>query len=132
MKVVIMGCGRVGAELASMLDAGGHRVIVMDTDQYGFRHLPTSFGGVAIVGSGLEDEALKKAEIEDADVFVSTTRGDNRNAMACQIAKHIYHVPKVLSRIYDPIREDMYSSLGIESVSPTKVVAGLLKEKVEG
>ena len=132
MKVVIMGCGRVGAELAGMLDAEGHRVIIMDTDHYSFRNLPSSFRGVAIVGSGLVDDDLKKAEIEGADVFVAATRGDNRNAMACQIAKHIYHVPKVVTRIYDPIREEMYHSLGIESVSPTRVVAGPLKEKVEG
>ncbi|MEE8372692.1 MAG: TrkA family potassium uptake protein [Dehalococcoidia bacterium] len=132
MKVVIMGCGRVGAELAGMLDAGGHRVVIMDTDAYSLRKLPASFRGSPIVGSGLEEEDLKKAEIEDADVFVSATRGDNRNAMACQIAKHIYHVPKVVARIYDPMREEMYHSLGIESVSLTKVVAKLLKEKAEG
>ena len=132
MKVVIMGCGRVGAELAGMLDSHGHRVVIMDTDAYSLRKLPASFGGSAIVGSGLEGEDLKKADIEEADVFVSATRGDNRNAMACQIAKHIYHVPRVVTRIYDPMREEMYHSLGIESVSPTKVVAELLKEKAEG
>jgi len=132
MNVVIMGCGRVGAKLAGMLDEEGHNVTIMDVESYSFRKLPSNFGGMAIVGNGLEEEALKKAGIEEADVFVSATQGDNRNVMACQIAKHIYNIPRVVSRIYDPIREEMYRDLRIESVSPTKVIAELLKEKVEG
>jgi trk system potassium uptake protein TrkA len=132
MKVIIMGCSRVGAALAGMLDADGHKVTVLDLEPYSFRKLPSTYNGVAMVGNGLEEEVLKRAGIEEADVFVSATQGDNRNVMACQIAKHIYGVPKVVSRIYDPIREEMYRSLGIESVSPTKVVAELLKERVEG
>ena len=132
MNVIIMGCGRVGAQLAGMLDTEGHKVTIMDVEPYSFRKLPPDFSGVALVGNGLEEESLKKAGIEEADVFVTTTQGDNRNVMACQIAKHIYHVPKVVSRIYDPIREEMYRNLGLDTVSPTKVVAGLLKEKIEG
>jgi len=132
MNVIIMGCGRVGAQLASMLDAEGHKVTIMDVEPYSFRRLPTTFNGLAMVGNGLEEESLKKAGIEEADVFVTVTQGDNRNVMACQIAKHIYQVPKVVSRIYDPIREEMYHNLGIESISPTKVVAELLKERIEG
>jgi len=132
MNVIIMGCGRVGAQLAGMLDAEGHKVTIIDVEPYSFRKLPPTFNGLAIVGNGLEEESLKKAGIEKADVFVTVTQGDNRNVMACQIAKHIYQVPKVVSRIYDPIREEMYRNLGIESVSPTKVVAELLKERIEG
>jgi trk system potassium uptake protein TrkA len=132
MNVIIMGCGRVGAQLAGMLDAEGHKVTIMDVEPYSFRKLPPTFNGLAMVGNGLEEDSLKKAGIEKADVFVTVTQGDNRNVMACQIAKHIYQVPKVVSRIYDPIREEMYRNLGIESVSPTKVVAELLKERIEG
>ena len=132
MNVIIMGCSRVGAQLAGMLDASGHKVTVLDVEPYAFRKLPSTFNGVAMVGNGLEDESLKKAGIEEADVFVSATQGDNRNVMACQIAKHIYHVQKVVSRIYDPIREEMYRNLGLDTVSPTKVVADLLKERIEG
>ena len=132
MNVIIMGCGRVGAQLAGMLDAEGHKVTIMDVEPYSFRRLPPTFSGLAMVGNGLEEEALKKAGIEEADVFVTVTQGDNRNVMACQIAKHIYQVPKVVSRIYDPIREEMYRNLGIESVSPTKVMAELLKDRIEG
>jgi len=132
MNVIIMGCGRVGAQLAGTLDAEGHKVTIIDVEPYSFRRLPPTFSGLAMVGNGLEEEALKKAGIEEADVFVTVTQGDNRNVMACQIAKHIYHVPKVVSRIYDPIREEMYRNLGIESVSPTKVMAELLKDRIEG
>ncbi len=132
MNVIIMGCSRVGAQLAGMLDAEGHKVTIMDVEPYSFRKLPPTFNGLAMVGNGLEEDSLKKAGIEKADVFVTATQGDNRNVMACQIAKHIYQVPKVVSRIYDPIREEMYHDLGIESVSPTKVVAELLKERIEG
>ena len=132
MNVVIMGCSRVGAQLAGMLDAEGHYVIILDIDPYSFRKLPTSFQGTAVVGNGLDEESLKKTGIEEADVFVATTQGDNRNVMACQIAKHIYHVPKVVCRIYDPIREEMYRNLGLEAVSPTKVVAQLLKDRIKG
>ena len=132
MNVIIMGCSRVGAQLAGMLDASGHKVTVLDVEPYAFRKLPSTFNGVAMVGNGLEDESLKKAGIEEADVFVSATQGDNRNVMACQIAKHVYHVQKVVSRIYDPIREEMYRNLGLDTVSPTKVVADLLKERIEG
>ncbi len=132
MNVIIMGCGRVGAQLAATLDTEGHKVTVLDVDAYSFRKLPKTFKGIAIVGNGLDDESLKKAGIERADVFVAVTQGDNRNVTSCQIAKHIYHVPKVVCRIYDPIREEMYHNLGLDTVSPTKVVAKLLRDKIEG
>jgi trk system potassium uptake protein TrkA len=131
MKIVIMGCGRVGARLASLLDEDGHDVTVLDNDTYSFRRLPTSFGGTALFGNGVDEEALKRAGIEGADVFVAVTQGDNRNVMSCQIAKHIFNVPRVVCRIYDPLREEMYNSLGLETISPTKVFAQLLREKIE-
>ncbi len=130
MNVVIMGCSRVGAQLATMLDAEGHKVTILDVDSFSFRKLPTTFNGTAIVGSGLDEEVMKKAGVESANVFVAVTQGDNRNVMACQIAKHIYKVPKVVCRIYDPIREEMYRNLGLITVSPTKVVAKLLRDQI--
>ena len=131
MKVVIMGSGRVGAQLAGLLDAEGHTVTVLDTDAYSFRRLPPDFGGTALVGNGLDQEVLKRAGIEEADAFVVVTQGDNRNVMAAQIAKHIFNVPKVICRIYDPLRRDLYSTLGLEAISPTTVFAQILKEKLE-
>jgi len=132
MKVVIMGSGRVGAQLAGLLDAEGHQVTILDTDAYSFRRLPPDFGGTALVGNGLDQEALKRAGIEEADAFVVVTQGDNRNVMAAQIAKHIFNVPRVICRIYDPLRQELYQTLGLEAISPTTVFAQLLKEKLEG
>lgn len=130
MNIVIMGCGRVGAQLASLLDAEGHKVIVLDIDAYSFRRLQPGFAGMALLGDGTNEETLKKACIEGTDAFVAVTQGDNRNVMAAQIAKHILNIPKVICRIYDPLRKDIYESLGLEAISPTTIFAQLLKEKL--
>ena len=131
MKVVIMGCGRVGAQLAGLLDTDGHSVSILDTNAYSFRRLSPEFGGTALIGNGLDQEALKKAGIAEADAFVAVTQGDNRNVMAAQIAKHIFNVPKAICRIYDPLRQELYSTLGVETVSPTTIFAQILKGKLE-
>jgi len=131
MKVVIMGCGRTGARLAGLLDADQHQVTILDTDTYSFRRLPHDFGGTALLGNGIDEEALKKAGIEEADAFVALTQGDNRNVMAAQIARHIFNVPKVICRIYDPIRRELYNTLDIEAFSPTTIFSQMLKERLE-
>ena len=131
MKIVIMGCGRVGAQLAALLDADGHTVNVLDIDSRSFRRLKPTFGGTALLGNGIDQEALKRANIEEADVFVALTQGDNRNVMAAQIAKYIFNVPRVICRIYDPLRRDLYDALGLEAFSPTTIFAQLVKEKIE-
>jgi len=131
MKIVIMGCGRVGAQLAELLDGDGHQVTVLDTDAYSFRRLPPTFNGTALLGNGTDEDVLKRAGIEEADAFVAVTQGDNRNVMAAQIAKHIFNVPKVICRIYDPLRRELYSTLGLEAFSPTTIFAQMLKEKIE-
>ena len=131
MKVVIMGCGRTGARLAGLLDADQHQVTILDTNTYSFRRLPPDFGGTALLGNGIDEESLKKAGIEEADAFVALTQGDNRNVMAAQIAKHIFNVPKVICRIYDPIRRELYNTLDIEAFSPTTIFSQMLKERLE-
>ncbi len=130
MKIIIMGCGRVGAQLASLLDAEGHQLTVLDIDAHSFRRLPPSFGGTALVGDGTDEEMLRKAGIAEADAFVAVTQGDNRNVMGAQIAKNIFNVPRVICRIYDPLRKDVYEALGLEAVSPTTVFAQLLRDKL--
>ena len=132
MIVLIMGCGRVGAQLASLLDAEGHKVTVLDIDAHSFRRLVPTFGGIALVGDGTSEDALREAGIEEADAFVAVTQGDNRNVMAAQIAKHIFDIQKVVCRIYDPLRKEIYESMGLEAISPTTVFAGLLKERLLG
>ena len=131
-KVVIMGCGRTGSWLANILDDAGHSVTVMDVDANSFRRLSPGFKGKAIVGNGIEQEALKKAGIEEAEVFIAVTQGDNRNIMAAQMAKHIFNVPRVICRIYDPLRQEIYQTLGLETISPTTIFAEMLKKWVEG
>lgn len=130
-KIVIMGCGRVGGTLATMLDAAGHKVTVLDVDTYSFRRLPSVFSGTALVGNGTDEDVLRKAGIQEADAFIALTQGDNRNVMAAQIAKQIFNVPRVICRIYDPLRKDIYEQLGLETISPTKVFADMLFSKLE-
>jgi trk system potassium uptake protein TrkA len=132
MNIVIMGCGRVGARLAGLLDIEGHSVTILDIEAYSFHRLPTEFSGTALVGDGMDEEVLKKAGIEKADVFVAVTEVDNHNIMAAQIVKHTFNVPKVVCRIYDPMRRELFSSLGIEALSPTTTFAQMLKDKIEG
>ena len=131
MKIIIMGCGRVGARLAELLDTDGHEITILDINDYSFRRLAPTFGGTALIGNGIDEEVLKRAGIEAADIFVALTHGDNRNAMATQSAKHIFNVPRTICRIRDPLRQELYNTLGIETFSPTTILAQLVKEKIE-
>ena len=131
MKVVIMGCGRVGAALATMLDADGHEVTVLDVRQEAFRRLPLEFKGRRHTGNGIDQDVLARIGLAQADAFVATTQGDNRNVMATQMAKHVFGVRRTLCRIYDPIREEIYNELGLETISPTLVGARMLKEMLD-
>ena len=130
MKLVILGCGRVGATLASMMDRAGHQVSVIDYSSDSFQRLPPEFKGETVVGNGIDEDVLARAGIKEADVFAAFTNGDNRNVMASQIAKEIYHVKKVICRIYDPIREETYRELGLETISPTVVGAKLMFDAI--
>ena len=131
MKTVIMGCGRVGAELATLLDREGQEVTILDIDPDAFGQLPDGFKGSCVVGNGIDQDVLRRIGLAEADAFVAVTPGDNRNVMASQVAKHIFDVPKVVCRIFDPIRQELYRSLGLETISPTKEVARLLKQALE-
>jgi trk system potassium uptake protein TrkA len=131
MYVIIMGCGRLGAELAVELEADGHEVTVLDVDKYAFDHLPPDFKGRKVLGDGTDQSTLRRAEAERADAFVAATRGDNRNAMAAQIAKHVFQIRRVGSVIFDPIREEVYHGLGLRTINPTKIEAQLLRESIE-
>jgi trk system potassium uptake protein TrkA len=131
MKVVIMGCGRVGAALATMLDADGHEVTVLDFRSEAFRRLPPGFRGRKHLGNGIDQDVLARIGLAKADAFVASTQGDNRNVMATQMAKHVFGVKRTLCRIYDPIREEIYNELGLETISPTLVGARMLKEMLD-
>jgi trk system potassium uptake protein TrkA len=131
MFVIIMGCGRLGAELAMMMQADGHEVAVLDLDKYAFDHLPADFTGRKILGDGTDQDTLRKAGAERADAFVAATRGDNRNALASQVAKHVFNIKRVGSVIFDPIREEVYHGLGLRTINPSKIEARLLRESIE-
>jgi trk system potassium uptake protein TrkA len=126
VRVVILGCGRVGATLATQLDRAGHTVSVIDSNSDSFQRLGTKFRGEKIAGSGLDEDVLRRAGIASADAFIAVTNGDNRNIMASQIAREIFNIKKVVCRIYDPLRQAIFNESGLEAICPTTIVADLL------
>jgi trk/ktr system potassium uptake protein len=130
MRVVIMGCGRVGARVAGLLDHSGNEISVIDTDSRSFRRLPAGFGGETVIGTGIDEDVLRKAGIEDAEAFIAVTNGDNRNIMAAQVARLVFEVPQVICRIYDPVREDTYRRLGLTTVCPTTTISAIVLDHV--
>jgi trk system potassium uptake protein TrkA len=132
VKVVILGCGRVGATLASRLEQAGHDVVVIDASSDAFQRLDPKFKGERILGNGVDEEVLKRAGIESADAFAAVTNGDNRNIMASQIAKEIFNIKRVICRIYDPLRQKTYEELGLETFSPTILGANVLFDALTG
>lgn len=127
-----MGCGRVGARVASILDHNGHDVTVVDTNPIAFRRLSPEFGGDTVLGTGIDEDVLKSAGIEHANAFIAVTNGDNRNIMAGQVARTIFNVPEVIVRIYDPVREDTYRRLGLSTVCPTTTMSAIIIDQVIG
>jgi trk system potassium uptake protein len=130
MKAVVMGCGRVGARIAGLLDQSGNTVSVIDTDSRAFRRLPSGFAGETVIGTGIDEDVLRRAGIDDADAFIAVTNGDNRNIMASQVARLIFEVPEVVCRIYDPVREDTYRRLGLTTVCPTTTISAIILDHV--
>jgi trk system potassium uptake protein len=117
MHIVIVGCGRVGSGLARSLEAEGHTVAVIDKSKKAFRRLPADFKGIIVEGSGFDREALGEARIEGADAFAAVTSGDNSNILAARIARETFGVERVVARIYDPQRAQVYQRLGIPTVA---------------
>jgi trk system potassium uptake protein TrkA len=130
MNVVVMGCGRVGSRVASILDQHGHRVSVVDTNPESLRRLGEKFGGDTLIGTGIDEDVLRRAGIEDADVFVAVTNGDNRNIMAAQVARTVFDIRHVIVRIYDPVREDTYRRLGLHTVCPTTTISAIIIDQI--
>jgi len=126
-----MGCGRLGAELAALLEGDGHEVTILDVDKYAFDHLAPDFKGHKVLGDGTDQDTLRRGGAERADAFIAATRGDNRNALASQVARHVFNIKRVGSVIFDPIREEVYHELGLRTINPTKIEARLLRESIE-
>jgi trk system potassium uptake protein len=130
MYIIIVGCGRVGSELAKLLSGEGHNVVVIDKNQESFQRLGDTFNGLTIVGNGFDAELLKHAGIEKADAFCAVSNGDNTNLVCAQLAKRVYHVPKVFARVYDPQRASIYTALGLDVISGTMLFAAMLRDKI--
>jgi trk system potassium uptake protein TrkA len=123
MHFVIMGCGRVGAELTAQLSKAGHSVAVIDKRKEAFERLPPDFHAQTFVGVGFDREILDKAGIRDADAFIAVSNGDNSNIVSARIAREHYGVGKVIARIYDPRRADIYERLNIPTVATVRWAA---------
>ncbi len=119
MKVIIVGCGKLGAGLANSLIKKGHRVTVIDNNPEAFELLGKDFKGETIVGIGFDRDILEQAQIHLADAIVACSKSDETNALIGRISKNIYKVPRVISRLYDPRRAEIYRTLGIQTISTT-------------
>jgi len=119
MRVLIMGCGRVGSELSLALLEGGHDVTVIDKNPEAFWRYPPGEGARQMVGLGFDRELLEDAGIRDADAFIAVSSGDNSNIVSARVALEHFHVPKVIARIYDPRRAEIYGRLNIPTVATT-------------
>jgi trk system potassium uptake protein len=122
VKLVIVGCGRVGAALAEAFDNTGHEVVVIDMSTRAFDRLSPEFKGQAIRGDGTDEDVLRKAGAEGADMLLAFTEGDNRNVMAAQVAMEKLSVGKTVAKINDPVRAAAYAELGIATVCRTTML----------
>jgi trk system potassium uptake protein len=119
MKIIVVGCGRMGAELALALARGGKQVTVVDRDPGAFARLGAGFAGATVAGIGFDRDVLLRAGVERSDALAALTSGDNANIVTARIARTVFRVPKVVARVYDPRRAEVYTRLGLRTVSTT-------------
>lgn len=125
-----MGSGRVGARVAAILDKNGHDVTIIDVDGDSFRRLPAAFTGRTVIGTGIDEDVLRSAGIDQADAFIAVSGKDNRNIMATQLVDLLFDVSERICRITDPVREETYRRLGMTTVCPTTTVSAVIIDKV--
>jgi trk system potassium uptake protein TrkA len=130
MRAVIVGCGRVGAAMARALEAGGHDVTIVDLVTRAFDRLPAAFRGSAFRGDGTDEDTLRRAGAEGADLFLALTEGDNRNIMAAQMAAEGLGIGRVYAKVNDPLRAAAYAELGIGTICRTTMIADAILEAV--
>ena len=127
---IIVGCGRLGANLADEISESGGNIMIIDRDETSFRKLSSGYGGLTLVGDATDLSVLKDAGIERAQVVISVTDFDNTNIMVAQIARELYHIPKVVCRLYDPERECVYHEFGINTICPAVLSAREIKRLI--
>ncbi len=130
MYVIVVGCGRVGSQLATFLSEEGHDVAIIDKSAEAFRRLGSTFNGLTITGLGFDQDVLIEAGIEKADVFSAVTDLDNTNMMAVEVATKIFDVPRAIARLYNPNRSLTYQKLGLEFICGTTMLAEKLLESI--
>ncbi len=119
MQIIVAGCGKVGSQFARIMSEEGHEIAVVDSSSENLKLLGPNFRGVSVLGVPIDEDVLKEAGIESADGFAAVTPNDNINMMACQIAKEIFHVPRIFARIQDPVKEQVFYQFGVHTVCPT-------------
>jgi trk system potassium uptake protein TrkA len=117
MHVIVVGCGRVGSELAIRLEREGHDVVIIDKNRRAFRRLPDDWPGSTVVGFGFDRDHLAQAGVDQAGALAAVTSGDNSNILTARIARETFQIPNVVARIYDPRRALIYQRLGIPTVA---------------
>ena len=120
MKVIILGCGKSGSYMARQLDSQGHQVTVIDSNRNSFLLLGTDFHGRQLAGIGIDEDVLRNAGLDQADAFIALSSQDNTNLMACQVVKSSFQVPKVICRVDDPAREEIFRNLGLDTICRTR------------
>lgn len=128
MNIILMGCGRVGEQLSHLLISEGHQVTVIDVNPQALARLGPDFKGRKVVGVGFDQDVLINAGIETADAFAATSSSDNANIIAARIAHNYFHVPRVVARLYDPRRAEIYQRLGLLTISSTTWGAERIRE----
>ncbi len=127
MNILIVGCGKVGSRLACVLSAEGHDVSLVDKDERSFSQLDDDFSGLTVTGIPIDQDILRSAGIENCDALAAMTPDDNVNIMVSQVAKEIFNVNKVVTRIYDPAREDVFSHFGLNTICPTNMTVDTVR-----
>jgi trk system potassium uptake protein len=128
MKVVIFGCGRTGSSVALQLNSRGHEVTIIEQNPSALRRLGSEHNCKIVIGSGLDDDVLEQAGVNEADVFFALTRGDNSNIMSGQIVRMKYKCTKVCIKVADPLRAEVYRKLGYFCITPSALAAGMMRD----
>lgn len=130
-NIIIVGCGKFGATVAEKLTLERKNIVIIDKNKDAFFKLSDNFSGFTYEANGIEEDILIKANIENTNVLLATTEDDNTNLMIAQIAKTIYNVPIVVARVFDPSKEETYNDFGIETISPTRLLAEKFRSILE-
>jgi trk system potassium uptake protein TrkA len=128
MRIIIIGCGRLGSVLAQTLSMRGHAVTAVDNDPASFERLGPAFKGQTVLGVGFDRDLLLQAGIERADGLAAVTTSDDTNVVTARLASLVFRVPRVVARVYDPRKAEIYRRLGLQTISPVSLGTDLLAE----